>query len=263
MVSKNKQSGFTLIELLVVISIIALLMSILVPALSKVKEMARRTVCASGFRQVGIVYHLYANDYNTWLMRGVKEIYEDAKIGDPIDNVVPYILKEFTYTALKDNYDMKDENWVCPALRVSTKNSQHPILDEKGELEYNDDGGGNYGFGEYRWLGIAMLHGLANMQVAEPSTVEESSLKTSGRGDKVLAADLNLRWDASWEHVRSRVAHDKSGIPDGGNRVLADGSVEWFSNRAMAKDDTPINQDNSRTVEGKYDHKNGGRAYFW
>ena len=46
--------GFTLIELLVVISIIALLLSILMPALSRVKEQGRRVVCASEVRQAGL-----------------------------------------------------------------------------------------------------------------------------------------------------------------------------------------------------------------
>jgi prepilin-type N-terminal cleavage/methylation domain-containing protein/prepilin-type processing-associated H-X9-DG protein len=54
--------GFTLIELLVVISIIALLVSILLPALGAAKGTARRTVCASNMRNIGLAFHQYAGD---------------------------------------------------------------------------------------------------------------------------------------------------------------------------------------------------------
>lgn len=235
MKKKFSKPGFTLIELLVVISIIALLLSILLPALSKVKELARQTVCGSNFKQVGIVYHLYANDYGTWLQRGVKEVYEDAKIGAQIDNVVPYILKEFTYDTLKQSYKMQDENWVCPGIEIATKNTENPILDENGELEYFNDGGGPYGFGEYRWIGMAMLHGLVNMEVAEPETVKESSKGPGDRSDKLLAGDLNLRWNNDWTYRRSKIAHTGDGIPRGASRLFADGSVKWFTNRVMAR----------------------------
>lgn len=57
-----KNKAFTLIELLVVISIIAVLMSILMPALGKVKEQANAVVCASSLRQNGLCMTLYAND---------------------------------------------------------------------------------------------------------------------------------------------------------------------------------------------------------
>lgn len=57
----NKR-GFTLIELLVVISIIALLIAILLPALSKAKESARITQCAASLQQQGVATFAYAND---------------------------------------------------------------------------------------------------------------------------------------------------------------------------------------------------------
>lgn len=54
--------GFTLIELLVVISIIALLVGILLPALGAARATARGAVCMSNMRQIGVMYFTYAND---------------------------------------------------------------------------------------------------------------------------------------------------------------------------------------------------------
>ena len=58
----DRKHGFTLMELLVVISIIALLMAILVPALGKAREVANRVVCLSHLRQLGIATQIYISD---------------------------------------------------------------------------------------------------------------------------------------------------------------------------------------------------------
>lgn len=99
-------NGFTLIELLVVIAAIALLMAILVPALSRARKQAKATVCQARLRQWGTILALYTQDHEgrfpcdlngtagAWLLRGTLLARTNKDVNAPQDSFFHFRTKD-------------------------------------------------------------------------------------------------------------------------------------------------------------------------
>lgn len=69
--ANSHKQAFTLIELLVVIAIIAILASLLMPALSRAKQEGKRAVCLSNLKQLSLMWMMYADDNNDAIVNGL------------------------------------------------------------------------------------------------------------------------------------------------------------------------------------------------
>jgi prepilin-type N-terminal cleavage/methylation domain-containing protein len=239
-VSASHRSAFTMVELLVVMAIIALMVAVLMPALSKAKEASRRARCAANLRQWGLMIHNYAvdNKSNTpgvvwWGNIDTFGLNIDADGGGPLPAVQGSTLEI-------PKYGIRQGVTQCPS-RTSKRNTPTGIVAANAEMDY--------------WMFFA--RGDYPTVAAQAGTGHLWSPRVINLDKRMPLATLLMMDRHFWKFpVHSRRANDNPGrnmvtaisnhangegynfpgeaIPymgfaDGANALRIDGAVQWHN----------------------------------
>jgi prepilin-type processing-associated H-X9-DG protein/prepilin-type N-terminal cleavage/methylation domain-containing protein len=228
----KKIAGFTLVELLVVIGIIALVIGLLLPALGRAREAARRAKCLSNIRQIGQAFTAYVSEHKGRLPVQMNNV-PDFLHPDVRENQSSYasLLLPYYGPGAKDIY-------VCPSA------SEMPYNPEEAPTEHS----------AISYLGnSAILYPARKItQIRSTSEViamqedrylwRTAILRPSGFG----MIDVYTRWhnkrddapDEDYTNVHSR----------GGNLLFVDGHAEWRLYKSLRARDFGLTTD--RTTNG-------------
>lgn len=169
----RRPRGFTLIELLVVISIIAILIGLLLPAVQKVREASNRMQCANNLKQIGIALHNYHGDYN----RFPSSARAAGLTTSPRHSWMTYLLPYVEQQNLEKQYDY-NYSWGDPVnLPVTSRRInlyQCPSADDPGRLDGIPEAS--------TWTGLVAVTDYAATQSVDPRLVTLGLVDSDGPG---------------------------------------------------------------------------------
>lgn len=237
---RDHASRFTLIELLVVIAIIAILASMLLPALGSAREKARRTACLNKLKQIGLAYALYADEENGSIP--ARYSFPALNFATPTESAYGHIIWYRAGTPYVYDYGplgrlaagastgharyLAPSDFFCPSAR----DSWGYLNPRQAQTQFESTSAGSGGTTARSWVTYTAntLHGTNNDRSTNTPGPYSSS---GGRGKLDACADRNLiAVSETWQLSASLyLNHNESGFPAGFNVLGFDASGRWVS----------------------------------